>query len=88
MLNNPKWIIFFFLFFGLAIIVGYMMNGIYAPNCATAFSPLDTIKGAFTYDYNWIEGNLQIFRWVMVSIQSIGVALIIYELASGFIGRR
>lgn len=87
MLSNPKWILFYFLFFGTIVVMGQMLDGAYAPPSASA-GVLESIAGAISYDYAWIPGDLQIVRWALVSVQAIGGMLIGYEMFSGFFGRK
>lgn len=93
MLSNPKWIIFFFLFFGVAYIVGYMMNGIYSPNnlvgIDNGWDAIVAIKKILFFDYAWLEhGYLYIVKWVLTVVSLIGWTLIMWEVGSGFLGRR
>jgi hypothetical protein len=85
---QPKWILFYFLFFGVAALVGHMLDGVWAASELKDPSAISAIATAVSYDYSWLSGNLVFIRWILVSVQIIGGLLIAYEFVSGFFGRR
>jgi len=90
MLSNPKWILFYVLFFGTAMGIGHMLNGVWSTGHMSASSGFDLgqIRDLIAYRYDWIEGDWQYLRWVLLAVQTVGGLLIGFELVSFFLGRR
>lgn len=86
MLDHPKFIWFFVLFFGILHALVYMIDGSYRPDALPSIHGITDIWNAAktiwaNYNY-YLPGKLVWVAWILNVIEVGGVALIIMEAAS------